>query len=705
MKRNRKTVRCALLLTAALLAGGCGQTEEAPEPAAESAVAVKAASARVGTLSISNEFVGTVAPQQQVTVMPMVSGVVDEIYAQVGDEVKAGQVLFHIEDDAAKLQEESAELSKQSAEAAAKAQLGSAQVLNNLSMESNIRSIQYQIDMAKEQYNAAVDGVVDAQDAKEDMQEAIDSIESSVNGMQSSYGQMQKAVAQAKQYVRQDENGIWHFIQSWPWGLDEETIGAYYAAVGAVGMGTAGVLPASEPSVGMPKTVSPETGPAETLGSEESESLPDAGPDMTNTVPDVPETQGSVPEMTDEENTVSEQSETGGESAPSESTSEPGTEETSTSEGTEESVRGEGVFFSQEGQIKDFYGKSDYGSPETEYPNQTDGDAAMQTQGASSAMEAAMSKMGYSAADIGEGRADSALSQYASQIASMQSQAATLKSNQASLDSSIAQAESSRDTTQKTIDFYEDNLKDAQVSYGISNGQAYQDTASSLATQIAAADVGVRSAQLQLEYYSPTSPISGTVVSRSVERYGLAQPGYAAYVISNQDAMNITFSVSGQVKDSLYIGMPVKIEKDGAEYEATVIEIGEAVESQTGGLFTVKAITDVGGDKLSSGSAVKLTVDTFRTENALLIPYDAVHFESEQAYVFVIEDGKAVRTPVTVGLINDDTVEITEGLREGAQLVATWSSQLEDGARVRIIGQSAETEGTSPEETVQEDGE
>ena len=665
MKRNRKTVRCALLLTAALLAGGCGQTEEAPEPAAESAVAVKAASARVGTLSISNEFVGTVAPQQQVTVMPMVSGVVDEVYAQVGDEVQAGQVLFHIEDDAARLQEESAELSKQSAEAAAKTQLGSAQVLNNLSMESNIRSIQYQIDMAKEQYNAAVDGVVDAQDAKEDMQEAIDSIESSVNGMQSSYGQMQKAVAQAKQYVRQDENGIWHFIQSWPWGLDEETIGAYYAAVGA-----AGTLPTSEASVGVPKTVSPETGPTETLGSEENESLPDAGPDGTNPVPDVPETEGSVPEATDEENTVpeQEQTETGGESAPSESTSEPGTEEPSTSEGTAESVQGEGVFFSQEGQIKDFYGKSGYGSPETEYPELADGEKAIK-------------------------------------IASMQSQAATLKSNQASLDSSIAQAESSRDTTQKTIDFYEDNLKDAQVSYGISNGQAYQDTASSLATQIAAADVGVRSAQLQLEYYSPTSPISGTVVSRSVERYGLAQPGYAAYVISNQDAMNITFSVSGQVKDSLYIGMPVKIEKNGEEYEATVIEIGEAVESQTGGLFTVKAITDVGGDKLSSGSAVKLTVDTFRTENALLIPYDAVHFESEQAYVFVIEDGKAVRTPVTVGLINDDTVEITEGLREGAQLVATWSSQLEDGARVRIIGQSAETEGTSPEETVQEDGE
>lgn len=671
MKRNRKTVRCALLLTAALLAGGCGQTEEAPEPAAESAVAVKAASARVGTLSISNEFVGTVAPQQQVTVMPMVSGVVDEIYAQVGDEVKAGQVLFHIEDDAAKLQEESAELSKQSAEAAAKTQLGSAQVLNNLSMESNIRSIQYQIDMAKEQYNAAVDGVVDAQDAKEDMQEAIDSIESSVNGMQASYGQMQKAVAQAKQLVEWDSEGGWHYKEVWPWPQNPDY---YYKQKESES--------ASEPASGS------GTEPA------------GQGANGNVSFAEVPGTGESLPESQQEE---TETAGTEAESLPEE-TGDGGEEmEQKQDAQSEEDASNEqqGVYFSA------LSLETQAGGGATPDLLMTEEEAwnLYKAQQGINKVKKAMDSMGYSASDLGEGRADSALSQYASQIASMQSQAATLKSNQASLDSSIAQAEASRDTTQKTIDFYQDNLKDAQVSYGISNGQAYQDTASSLATQIAAADVGVRSAQLQLEYYSPTSPISGTVVSRSVERYGLAQPGYAAYVISNQDAMNITFSVSGQVKDSLYIGMPVKIEKDGAEYEATVIEIGEAVESQTGGLFTVKAVTDVGGDKLSSGSAVKLTVDTFRTENALLIPYDAVHFESEQAYVFVIEDGKAVRTPVTVGLINDDTVEITEGLREGAQLVATWSSQLEDGARVRIIGQSAETEGTSPEETAQEDGE
>ena len=198
-----------------------------------------------------------------------------------------------------------------------------------------------------------------------------------------------------------------------------------------------------------------------------------------------------------------------------------------------------------------------------------------------------------------------------------------------------------------------------------------------------------------MEYYSPTTPISGTVVSRSIEQYGIAQPGYAAYVISNQDAMNITFSVSGQVRENLAVGMPVKLEKDGEQYDGTIIEIGEAVETQTGGLFTVKAVTDVGGDKLVSGSAVKLIVDTFRAENAVLLPYDAVHFESEQAYVFVISDGKAVRTPVEVGLMNEDTVEITGGLTSGAKVVSTWSSQLEDGISVRIIGENQPAESAA----------
>lgn len=139
----------SLIFAAALALSGCGEAAGSGQQEEVSAIAVKAASPQVGTLTVSNEFVGTVTPQQEVSVIPLVSGVIDGIYAEVGDEVQAGDVLFHIEDEAARLQQESAEMTKRSAEVSARAQLGSAQVLNNISMESNIRSIEFQIETAK----------------------------------------------------------------------------------------------------------------------------------------------------------------------------------------------------------------------------------------------------------------------------------------------------------------------------------------------------------------------------------------------------------------------------------------------------------------------------------------------------------------------------------------------------------------------------
>lgn len=113
---------------------------------------------------------------------------------------------------------------------------------------------------------------------------------------------------------------------------------------------------------------------------------------------------------------------------------------------------------------------------------------------------------GYTAADVGEGRLDSSVANFATQIASMKSQASTLDGNISSIDSSIDSAETSRSTTGDTIDFYEENLKDAQVQYGIQNGQAYQDTAAALQNQIASSEVGIKSAEMQLENYTLTSP-------------------------------------------------------------------------------------------------------------------------------------------------------------------------------------------------------
>lgn len=718
MNRKNRLKGISLLLTAALLAGGCGQEAVTETETSTAAVAVKAVSPEVGTLTVSNQFVGTVTPQQQVSIVPLVSGVVDAVYAEVGDEVKAGEILFHIEDEAAILQAESANASKKSAEASAKMQLGSGQVMNNISMGSNIRSIEYQIEMARDQFNSAVNGVQEAEDAKDDMKKAKREINDSIDSLRDSSKEMENVISEAKNYIEPTGVNKWEFktVYDHPYAPDH-----YLNWKGS------GEDSSEDPVNQIPYNAPEEESPATPEGSQGSEEEQTTAPEETESrETESGEAQGSVSTEETETTTSNDQGkqepsngdtekkESESESREPHSTEGNGTEtKAGSSQSGDESKSGSGedtlearaagtaneapfAYFSVE-LIKEtapvYLAAADEGTI-PDFGNTTIEEAwkAYEEQQKINSLKKKTEKMGFSPSDIMTGKADSAMVEYAAKIAMLEYQSSQIDSSEASLESSIKSGETAQSTTKKTIDFYEDNLKDAQTTYGIQNGQAYQDTAEVLAAQLAAADVGVKSAALQLEYYSPTSPISGTVVNKGIELHGLAQPGYAAYVISNQDAMNVTFMVSGQVRNSLQEGMKITLEKDGETHEGTITEIGEAVDAQSGGMFTVKAVTEVSGDKLISGEAVKLTVDTFRTDNAVLIPYDALHFESEKAYVFRIVDGKAVRTEVTVGLMSDDKVEITEGLTADSKIIPSWSSQLEDGVAVRIIGEQEAAE-------------
>lgn len=735
----------SLILSAALLLAGCGKSadSQAEQGQESAAIAVKAVVPEVGTIAVSNQFVGTVSPQQQVSVIPLVSGEVDQVNFEIGDEVSAGDVLFHIKDDAARLQKESAELTKQSAEIAAKAQLGAGQVMNNISMESNIKSLEYQIEMAKDQYNQAANGVQDAEDAKDKLKNAKNEINASINNLVSSQEEMAAIIEQAKEYINPitfEWETAYDYMApdqyDWPekteaedvpsaGGNDNSLLQLGNSTLSAETAETKGNAEGKEN--GETETDAPggTTGgavlPEETLngpegtssGTEGTESAAEDGASQEQTKQSAPEdaagqtAQDSVSAQETESESIPSVQETESESIPSvqatESEQIPPAQEAESVPSTEAAVLESRntltgaadngyVYFSVELilEAEPVYLAEKEAGPWDEFDSQEEAWEAYRKQQKIDDLKKKTEEMGYSAKDIKTGKADADMVKNAAQILVLQNQAAELQSSEATLESSIKSGETARNTTSKTIDFYEENLKDAQTAYGISNGQAYEDTASALATQIQAANVGVKSAEMQLEYYSPTSPISGTVVGKNVELYGLVQPGYAAYVISSQDAMNVTFTVSGQVRENLMPGMKVTLEKNGKTYEGTITEVGEAVEAQTGGLFTVKAVTEAGGEELASGSAVKLTVDTFRSEGAILIPYDALHYESEEAYVYEIKDHKAVKTKVTVGLIDEDTAEITQGLTADSQIVANWSSQLEDGVNVRIIGEVEE---------------
>lgn len=205
---------------------------------------------------------------------------------------------------------------------------------------------------------------------------------------------------------------------------------------------------------------------------------------------------------------------------------------------------------------------------------------------------------------------------------------------------------------------------------------------------IRSAQVGVESAQYQLSLYNLTAPISGVVEAVNVTENNFAASGTAAFVISNGSNKTVTFYVTDSVRQTLTPGQAVTVNYNGQTYEGAVTEIGGVVNAQVG-QFQVKAVID-GAQDLPDGLSVELTTTAHRAVGAVLVPSDAMFFEDGVAYVYLLQDGKAVRSDVTIGLYTADEIAVTDGLTPGDQVITTWSASLRDGADVRLAG--AETD-------------
>ena len=135
----------SLLMAAAyvsVLVSGCGQVEE--EETMSDVIPVQVQKPEAGSLTLKNEFVGTVTPEESVYVISMVTAEVLSTNVSVGDVVNAGDILCELDSEAAELQLASAQVQYDSAAAGVNA----AQV--------GYEMAQSQYAMAQSQYEGTV---------------------------------------------------------------------------------------------------------------------------------------------------------------------------------------------------------------------------------------------------------------------------------------------------------------------------------------------------------------------------------------------------------------------------------------------------------------------------------------------------------------------------------------------------------------------
>lgn len=171
---SKKLMAVSLIIALSVSAAACGTMEETGE--AEK-VAVEVQNPETGNLSVDTTYIGTIAPQEQVYVLPMVSGTVTETFYEVGDVVAEGDVLFKIDDEAYQLQLKSAQASYSSAQAGVTAQSGGARHLQNYQTEQQIQQL-------RDSLNDTYADLDDLEEQKDDLEDAADELSSGLKAAQ-----------------------------------------------------------------------------------------------------------------------------------------------------------------------------------------------------------------------------------------------------------------------------------------------------------------------------------------------------------------------------------------------------------------------------------------------------------------------------------------------------------------------------------------
>ena len=166
-------------------------------------------------------------------------------------------------------------------------------------------------------------------------------------------------------------------------------------------------------------------------------------------------------------------------------------------------------------------------------------------------------------------------------------------------------------------------------------------------------------------------------------------------VINGGDQMKVTVSVSEALVPKLAIGneADVSVSAAGAAFTAVTRSVERTANLQTK-LYTVTLAVPAEVSGLLSGMFADVTFHTDVSENAVVVPSEAILTSADTQYVFVVEGDAARYVEITTGLTGNGVTEVLSGLSEGQQLVTVGQAYLSDGDLVRIVSPGNDSESS-----------
>ncbi len=217
------------------------------------------------------------------------------------------------------------------------------------------------------------------------------------------------------------------------------------------------------------------------------------------------------------------------------------------------------------------------------------------------------------------------------------------------------------------------------------NGGQVQSTKASLET--AQLTQGDAIAKLEAAKGGVKADFNGVVTEVDIVEGATVASGTKIVTLANLDDVQVNVQVSKTDLPKISVGQKVDIKINGKDYNGEILQIsGSATKNANGVAVVDTKIKVTNPDKdIILGVEANNKIHAEKADNTIVLPYEYVVTDAEGDYVFVLENGTAVKKPVKIGISTSTEAQITEGLTENDKVITTNLDTLTDGMAVATI--------------------
>ncbi len=228
------------------------------------------------------------------------------------------------------------------------------------------------------------------------------------------------------------------------------------------------------------------------------------------------------------------------------------------------------------------------------------------------------------------------------------------------------------------------------------------------AAKFAAATAAVDNVQSVINKKEIRAPFDGIAGIRGVNPGQMVPAGQKLVTLQALDKVFVDFSLPQQDLGKVKDGLPVKLTTDaieGREFDGTLSAINSAIDPSTRAV-SLQATVDNKDHSLRAGMFARVRILLPEANPILFLPTTAIAYAPYGNSVYVIEKKKDEKTGedalvarqqfVRTGETRGDFVAVTEGVKEGQEVVSTGVFKMRNGINVAVDNKLAPKDSLSP---------